>query len=195
MTVVTRIPPDSQLSAQLTQRCKIHGGQLKLRQRSPGSGGHRQIGTTFAVPKTQGSVSDPFRNQHHQDGDQSLELHQPSRQWMQATGGLRLRDGRHAAREVQSCSTLTGLFEQRGGSGQIARVPLCMGAMNCAEGRGDESRHRNGCSRFELGLRANAMAKTRITVSAMTAITTLSGSGSFMPAAESDCCHRGARSD
>lgn len=146
VTAVACIPPKSHLSAQLTQRHQIHGGQLQLRQRSPGSGGNRQIGASFVVAKTQGAICDPLRNQHHQHSNQAIELHKATRQWMQTTRGLGLGNGGHAARGDQSLPTLPGRFDQTGGSGQIARVPLRRGALTCAGGLGEGSRQRNGRS-------------------------------------------------
>ena len=121
-------------------------GQLQLRQRSPGSGGNRQIGASFVVAKTQGAICDPLRNQHHQHSNQAIELYKATRQWMQTTRGLGLGNGGHAARGDQSLPTLPGRFDQRGGSGQIARVPLRRGALTCAGGLGEGSRQRNGRS-------------------------------------------------
>ena len=98
-------------------------------------------------------------------------------------GALRFGRGRQGARRNQTLLTLAGLLPRGAGVVRSPRIPQRV--TRCRR-RCCVFPERGGPDRTD---EQNAMPITKM-VKAITARTTLSGSGSFMPAAESDCCLR-----
>ena len=99
-----------------------HRGQTKFRKGAPGPRAHGEGRRAFGLAKIQSSIRQPLRDQHNKNGNQAVELNQPSGQRMQLSLLGWIRPRTHC-RTDESLSDHDRTRRQPA-SGEVVRLPM-----------------------------------------------------------------------